>query len=147
MACRLLPVRLGARRPDRRSLAGIQRAELDPGFVRGARHRAPERIDLAHQVSLADTADGWVAAHLAERLDALRQQQCPRAHAGRGERRLGAGVTTADDDDIAGRRGLGMLHRCSAKDRVLPGGHVFCLILGPPMAQASEPRPTNVARV
>ena len=87
-------------------------------------------------MSFADATDGRVAAHLPERLDALCQEQRPRTHAGRGERGLGAGVTAADDDDVAGRSWLRMLH----------GEYVFCLILGLPMAQASGPQRANVAR-
>ena len=93
-------VGLRARRAHRRALAGVERAELDAGAIRGPRHRAAERIDLLDQVALADAADGRVAAHLPERLDALRQQQRTRAHARRGQRGLGAGVAAADDDDV-----------------------------------------------
>ena len=64
------------------------------------RHRATERVDLAHQVTLADTADGRVAAHGAQRLDVLRQQQGAAAHAGGRQRGLGAGMAAAHNDDI-----------------------------------------------
>ena len=93
-------VGLRARRAHRRTLAGIERAELDAGAIGRARHRAAERVDLLDEVTLADAADRRVAAHLAERLDALRQQQRARAHARRGQRGLGAGVAAADDDDV-----------------------------------------------
>jgi hypothetical protein len=96
-----LAVGLRTRRPHRGSLARIQGAELNPGAVGGARHRAPEGVDLAHQVSLADPADRRVAAHGAECLDALRQKERAHAHARRGQRRLGAGVSATDDDDVA----------------------------------------------
>ena len=69
-----LAVGLRARGPYCRTLAGIEGAELDAGSIRGARHDAAQRIDLADQVALADAADGRIAAHLTERLDALRQQ-------------------------------------------------------------------------
>ena len=85
---------------DGGTLAGIERAELDSGAVGGTRHRAAERVDLLDQVTLADAADRRVAAHLPQRVDALRQQQRPRAGARRGQRGLGAGVAAADDDDI-----------------------------------------------
>ena len=101
MACLVeLAVGLRARRAHRRTLAGVQRAELDAGAVRGARHRAAQRVDLLDQVALADAADGRVAAHLAQRLDALREQQRARAHARGRQRGLGAGVAAADDDHI-----------------------------------------------
>jgi len=41
-----------------------------------------------------------VAAHLAQGLDVVRQQQRLAAHARRRQRRLGAGMATADDDHV-----------------------------------------------
>ena len=71
-----------------------------PAAIGRARHGAAERVDLLDQVALADAADGRVAAHLAERLDALREQQRARTHARSGQRGLGAGVAAADHDDV-----------------------------------------------
>src|SRR2546430_10936846 len=51
-------------RAHRRALAGIERAELDAGAVSRPGHGAAQRVDLAHQVSLADAADGRIATHL-----------------------------------------------------------------------------------
>ena len=51
-------------------------------------------------MALADAADGRVAAHLAQRLDGLREQQRARAHAGGRERGFGARVAAADDDYV-----------------------------------------------
>ncbi len=93
-------VRLRAGRAHGRALARVQRAELDAGAVGGDRHRAAHGVDLAHQVALADAADRRVAAHLADGREALRHQQRARAHPGRREGRLGAGVAAADDDDV-----------------------------------------------
>jgi hypothetical protein len=47
---------------------------MPPSSV-AARHRAAQRVDLLDQMALADAADRRVAAHLAERLDVVRQQQ------------------------------------------------------------------------
>ena len=93
-------IRLRPRRPHRRALAGVQRAELDAGPIDRARHRAAERVDFLDQVTLADAADGGVAAHLAERLDALRHEQRATAHPRRSQGGFGAGVTAADHDDV-----------------------------------------------
>ena len=49
---------------------------------------------------LANAADRGVAAHLAERFDAVRQQQRLRASARSRQRSLAAGVAAADDNDI-----------------------------------------------
>jgi hypothetical protein len=78
------PVRLRARRAHRRALAGIEGAKLDAGAVGCTRHDPAERVDLLDEVTLADAADRRIAAHLAERFDALSQQQRARTHAGRG---------------------------------------------------------------
>ncbi len=100
-------VGLRARRTHRRTFAGIESAELNAGAIGGLRHRAAERVDLLDQVTFADAADRRVAAHLPERLDALRQQQRTHAHARRGQSGLGAGVPAAYDDD---REFLGKAH-------------------------------------
>ena len=93
-------VGLGARGAHGRALAGIEDAELDAALVGGQRHGAAQRVDLLDQMALADAADGRVAAHLAQRLDVVGQQQRLAAHAGGGQRRLGAGMAAADDDDV-----------------------------------------------
>src|SRR5690606_32904575 len=51
-------------------------------------------------MALADPADGGIAAHLAQRLDALREQERAHAHPGRGQGGLGAGMAAAHHDDI-----------------------------------------------
>ena len=51
-------------------------------------------------MSFADAADGRVAGHLPERLDAMGEQQGRAAHAGSGERGLGSCVAAADDNDV-----------------------------------------------
>ena len=86
---------------NRRTLATVENAELDAGLVRRQCHRAAERIDLPDEVALADPADRRIAAHRAERLDALRQQQRTGAHARRRrERGLRTGVTAANHQDV-----------------------------------------------
>ncbi len=95
-----LAVGLGARALDRRALAAVEHAELDAGGVGHAAHEAVERIDLAHEMALAETADGGVAGHLADGGEAVGDQRRARAHAGRGRSRLAAGMAAADDDDV-----------------------------------------------
>ena len=95
-----LAVGLRARGAHRRTLARVQGAELDAGLVRRERHGAAQRIDLLDQMALADAADGRVAAHLAERLDVVGEQQRAPPHAGGRERGLGAGVAAADHDHV-----------------------------------------------
>ncbi|MNC93158.1 hypothetical protein D3C83_97240 [compost metagenome] len=73
-----------AGRTYRWPLARIEDAELDAGLVGGGRHRAVERIDLSHQVALADSPDRGITRHLAQGLDAVRHQEGFTAHAGGG---------------------------------------------------------------
>ena len=91
---------LGAGRPHRGTLAGVEGAEVDAAVVRAHRHRPTEGVDFLDEVPLADPADGRVAAHLPESFDALREQQRLRPGPRRGERRLGAGMAAADDDHV-----------------------------------------------
>ncbi|MCY1369004.1 hypothetical protein D9M69_560210 [compost metagenome] len=83
-----------------RALSRIEDAELDARLVGGNGHRAAERVDLLHEVALADAADRRVAAHLPQRLDVVGEQQRLGAHACGSERGFGAGMATADDDHI-----------------------------------------------
>ena len=71
IACAVeLAVGLGARAAHRRALAAVEDAELDAGGVGGAAHQPVERVDLAHQMALAEPADGRIAGHLADRVEA-----------------------------------------------------------------------------
>ena len=70
-----LAVGLRARPAHRRALAAVQDAELDAGPVDRAPHDAVERIDLAHQMPLAEPADRRIARHLADRRPLVGQQQ------------------------------------------------------------------------
>jgi hypothetical protein len=82
------------------ALAAVEDAELDAGLVGGRGHRAPQRVDFLDQVALADATDRRVAAHLPQCFDVVRQQQRAAAQSRRGQRRFGAGVATADHDDV-----------------------------------------------
>ena len=61
-----LAVGLGARSLNSGPLAAVEDAELDAGGVGGAAHQPVERVDLAHEVALAEPADRRVAGHLAD---------------------------------------------------------------------------------
>jgi hypothetical protein len=50
-------VRLSPRRTYGGPFGQIQRAELDPGFVRGERHRAAQGVEFLDEVTLANAAD------------------------------------------------------------------------------------------
>jgi hypothetical protein len=90
----------------RGALGRVEPAPLDAGGVGGTRHHPAERVDLAYQVALADAADRRVAAHRADRLDVVREQQGARAGARCRERGLGAGVAAADHDHVVTVEGI-----------------------------------------
>ncbi len=97
------PIGLRSSRPHCGTLARVERSKLDPCFVRGNGHRAPQRVDLLHQMSLANAADRRIAGHLPQRLDAVREQQRLAAHPCAGERGLGACVATTNDYHLISR--------------------------------------------
>jgi hypothetical protein len=86
--------------PDGGALAAIQHAELDAGGVGGQAHQAAEGVDLADHLPLGQPADGGVARHGADARRIECHQRHRRAESGRGPRGFGAGVATADDDDV-----------------------------------------------
>ena len=71
-----------------------------PAVVGQPAHQPVEGVDLAHQVALAQAADGRVAGHLADGLELVGEQQGARAEARRRGRGLAAGVPAADDDHV-----------------------------------------------
>jgi len=107
-------IRLGTGGPNRRPFTGVERPELDTGTVGGMAHGPAKRIDLFHQVALADTANGRVAGHLAQGLDVVRQQERLRPHACRRQCGLSAGMAATNDDDIVAVR---VIHRTSVFGR------------------------------
>ena len=100
-----LAVGLGAGPAHRRALAPVEHAELDAGAVDDPAHQAVQGVDLAHQVALAQAADGRVAGHRPDGLDLVGEQQGARTQArGRGGR-LAARVAAAHHDDVKTRHG------------------------------------------
>ena len=101
-----LAVGLRARPAHRRSLAAVEHAELDAALVGDPAHQAVERIDLAHQMALAEPADRRIAGHRADGREPVRDQRRARAHARSRSRSLAAGMAAADHDDIEGSHGI-----------------------------------------
>ena len=95
-----LAVGLGARPAHRRPFAAVEHAELDAARIGDAAHQPVQRIDFAHQMALAEPADRGIAGHLADSVEAVRDQRRLRAHARGCGRGLAAGMAAADDDDV-----------------------------------------------
>ena len=93
-------VHLRARRPHRRTARGIQQAELYAGRIGQLAHHAAQSVDLAHQVTLGDAADGRVAAHLRHQVQVHGDHGGAQANPRAGARRFTAGVAGADDNDV-----------------------------------------------
>ena len=93
-------VGLGTGSPDRGSFAAVEDPKLDAGFVCGDCHRTAQRIYLPDEMTFPDTSDRRVARHLPERFDTVSEQQRAPSHPRRSERRLGAGMSAANHDDI-----------------------------------------------
>lgn len=98
--------------------ASSAREKLDAGVVGGQRHDAAERVNLAHQMAFPQPANRRIATHLPDGLDVVRQRQRPGASPRRRQRRLGAGVTAADDDGIC-------MWRCSAWRLLYRSRHLY----------------------
>jgi hypothetical protein len=85
---------------NRLTLGGIQPAEVDAGAIGGKPHLAAKSVDFLNQLSLADTADGRITAHLADRVEKQSDHQGRTAHAAGRQRGLNAGVPSTDHNDI-----------------------------------------------
>ena len=95
-----LAVGLGTRTTDRRTLAAIEHPELDAGGIGDAAHQTVQRIDLADQMALAESADRGIAGHGADGRKTMGHQGGARAHARGCGRGLAAGVAASDHDDV-----------------------------------------------
>ena len=95
-----LPVSLGTRPLDCRSLAPIEQPELDPCRVRETPHKAVQRIYFPHQMTLAESADGRVARHRSRVVRTHGDQRDLYTHPGGGRGSFQPGVARAYDQHI-----------------------------------------------
>jgi hypothetical protein len=96
----VVAVALQAGAADRRPLGAVQDPALDRRGVRQQADRAAEGVDLLDEGALADAADGGVAGHQADGVEAAGEHQRPATYRGRGSRGLYAGVAAADHYDV-----------------------------------------------
>ena len=91
---------LGPRRSDRWPLARIQHPKMNAGLIRRPGHHTAQGIDFLDQMSLANSANSGIAAHLPERFNILRQQQGSAPQARGCQRSLRPGMTAPHDNDV-----------------------------------------------
>ena len=126
---------------------GVEGLGVDARRVRQPAHRAAERVDLAHELPLAEAADRGVAGHEGHGVEAQVQEERLAAHAGGGERGLAAGVAGADDDEVertlGGGQGAGFPLRAELiLPRASPPGSCRCAppsVLAPLRAAGGPP--------
>ncbi len=97
-----LAVGLRARPLHGRPLGAVQHPELNAGLVGHAPHQPVQRIDLAHQMPLAEPTDRRIARHLADGVDLVRDERRASPHARSRGGRLAPRVAAADNDDVIG---------------------------------------------
>ena len=95
-----LSIGLCTRTSHGRTLAAVEHAKLNPAGIGGAAHQAIERIDLADQMTLAESTDRRIAGHRSDSGKAMGHQGGTGTHPRRRARGLAAGVATADDDNV-----------------------------------------------
>ena len=90
-----LSIGLGSGSLYRGPLAAVENAKLDSGAVDGLSHNSVKGVHFLYQMPFAESADGGVAGHFTNSVQALGHENRPRAHAGRRRRRLAAGMAAA----------------------------------------------------
>ena len=88
---------LDPRSAHRAALAGVEHAAMNRCLVCRAGHNPAERVDLAHQMALADAADRRIARHAADVAAPEGDQRHTGAAARGGRGCFHAGVTGPDD--------------------------------------------------
>ena len=84
----------------RRTLGPIEQPELYPRHIRSASHGPIQRIDFAHEVPLAKSANRWVARHDAQITALQRHQSGPRTNTSGRQSGVRTCMAAADHDDI-----------------------------------------------
>src|SRR5690606_29432788 len=72
---------------------------LDAGLIGDAAHQSIQRIDFADQVPLAQATDSGIAAHDADRIEAMRHQRGRNTQTRGSRRGFAAGMAPSNYDD------------------------------------------------
>jgi len=93
-------VGLGAGALNSRTFGAVQDAKLNAGCIGGTGHQTAEGVDLADQLTLADTPDGGIAAHLGNGIAAEGHQQGAGTHPAGSPGGLGSGMSAPNNNNI-----------------------------------------------
>src|SRR5689334_5376461 len=93
-------ISLRPRRLHGRPARTIQQTKLNSGAINHSTHDAAERVDLTHEMSLRNAADGRVTRHLTHEIQIKSNKPGFRAQTRRGRGRLTAGVAGANHNHI-----------------------------------------------
>jgi hypothetical protein len=104
-------ISLRATSPNRRSLASIKKAELNPGLVNRKTHLTAKRIDLTNQMPFPDSADRRVTRHLPDMVEIKREHQGARTHPRRRKRSLDPGMARANNNNIVNHGQAAIMNR------------------------------------
>src|SRR5262249_48772194 len=96
-------VRLRARPAHGGPLATVEHAELDAGKIGRGPHETVERVDLTHEMALAQAFDRRIARHRADGREAMGDERDLGAHARGGRGGLATGMAATHDDAIVFR--------------------------------------------
>ena len=73
---------------------------MHSSVISGASNQAIKRVNLTHQMPLAQAANGWVARHRTDHMLVKADQRDPQTHACSNRRRLCACVATTYNNDV-----------------------------------------------
>jgi len=93
-------IRLCSRGAHRRATGSIQQAKLNSGSIDYSSHDPTERIYLANQMTLADSANRGIAGHLPDKIEVKSKQRRVGSKPGRRRSGFAAGVAGAYDYHI-----------------------------------------------
>jgi hypothetical protein len=105
-----LLVTLGPWSTDAGALVDVKDSELNPCGISINGHDSTQSINLAHHVPLRQTANGWVAGHLADSIEVLREESRLGTQACGGKCGLDASMSSAYNEDIVMFRISKMFH-------------------------------------
>jgi hypothetical protein len=93
-------VGLGPWPMHRGTLAPVQHTKLNTAAIGGPAHQTVKSVDLANQMTFAESANGRIAGHRTDGSEPVGQEGGADAHSGGRSRGFTAGVAAADYNDV-----------------------------------------------